>query len=64
LFSSVTHDLRTPLASIKAGVTTLLDLLRGHCGKRVVGDETGGVLVGKRARIELNVQAVAVEGRG
>ncbi|HSL15575.1 MAG TPA: ATP-binding protein [Actinomycetota bacterium] len=25
LFSSVTHDLRTPLASIKAGVTTLLD---------------------------------------
>ena len=25
LFSSVTHDLRTPLASIKAGATTLLD---------------------------------------
>jgi len=25
LFSSVTHDLRTPLASIKAGVTTLLE---------------------------------------
>jgi two-component system sensor histidine kinase KdpD len=25
LFSSVTHDLRTPLASIKAGVTSLLD---------------------------------------
>lgn len=26
LFSSVTHDLRTPLASIKAGVTTLLQV--------------------------------------
>ncbi len=25
LFSSVTHDLRTPLASIKAGITSLLD---------------------------------------
>src|SRR5919106_2119128 len=25
MFSSVTHDLRTPLASIKAGVTSLLD---------------------------------------
>jgi len=25
MFSSVTHDLRTPLVSIKAGVTTLLD---------------------------------------
>jgi two-component system sensor histidine kinase KdpD len=26
MFSSVTHDLRTPLASIKAGVTSLLDV--------------------------------------
>ena len=25
LFGSVTHDLRTPLASIKAAVTSLLD---------------------------------------
>ena len=30
LFSSVTHDLRTPLASIKAGVTSLLDTAAVH----------------------------------
>src|SRR5439155_15892295 len=30
MFSSVTHDLRTPLASIKAGVTSLLDLSVRH----------------------------------
>lgn len=30
LFSSVTHDLRTPLASIKAGVTSLLDSWTQH----------------------------------
>jgi two-component system sensor histidine kinase KdpD len=30
LFSSVTHDLRTPLASIKAGVTSLLDSWAQH----------------------------------
>jgi two-component system sensor histidine kinase KdpD len=30
LFSSVTHDLRTPLASIKAGVTNLLDPAVSH----------------------------------
>jgi two-component system sensor histidine kinase KdpD len=30
LFSSVTHDLRTPLASIKAGVTSLLDTGATH----------------------------------
>jgi two-component system sensor histidine kinase KdpD len=30
MFSSVTHDLRTPLASIKAGVTSLLDLGTRH----------------------------------
>lgn len=30
LFSSVTHDLRTPLASIKAGVTSLLDETATH----------------------------------
>jgi two-component system sensor histidine kinase KdpD len=30
LFSSVTHDLRTPLASIKAGVTSLLDPTATH----------------------------------
>jgi two-component system sensor histidine kinase KdpD len=30
LFSSVTHDLRTPLASIKAGVTSLLDTAATH----------------------------------
>jgi two-component system, OmpR family, sensor histidine kinase KdpD len=30
LFSSVTHDLRTPLASIKAGVTSLLDPAASH----------------------------------
>ena len=30
LFSSVTHDLRTPLASIKAGVTSLLDPGASH----------------------------------
>ncbi|MFN2590570.1 MAG: ATP-binding protein [Actinomycetota bacterium] len=30
LFSSVTHDLRTPLASIKAGVTSLLDSWMQH----------------------------------
>jgi two-component system, OmpR family, sensor histidine kinase KdpD len=30
MFSSVTHDLRTPLASIKAGVTSLLDLSVTH----------------------------------
>jgi two-component system sensor histidine kinase KdpD len=30
LFSSVSHDLRTPLASIKAGVTSLLDAAVAH----------------------------------
>jgi two-component system, OmpR family, sensor histidine kinase KdpD len=30
MFSSVTHDLRTPLASIKAGVTSLLDTAVQH----------------------------------
>ncbi len=30
LFSSVSHDLRTPLASIKAGVTSLLDQTVSH----------------------------------
>jgi two-component system sensor histidine kinase KdpD len=30
MFSSVTHDLRTPLASIKAGVTSLLDVAVQH----------------------------------
>jgi two-component system sensor histidine kinase KdpD len=30
LFSSVTHDLRTPLSSIKASVTSLLDPALGH----------------------------------
>ncbi len=30
MFSSVTHDLRTPLASIKAGVTSLLDEAAHH----------------------------------
>ena len=30
MFSSVTHDLRTPLASIKAGVTSLLDEAAQH----------------------------------
>ena len=30
MFSSVTHDLRTPLASIKAGVTSLLDAEAHH----------------------------------
>jgi two-component system, OmpR family, sensor histidine kinase KdpD len=30
LFSSVSHDLRTPLASIKAGVTSLLDESTAH----------------------------------
>jgi two-component system, OmpR family, sensor histidine kinase KdpD len=30
MFSSVTHDLRTPLASIKAGVTSLLDAAVHH----------------------------------
>ena len=30
MFSSVTHDLRTPLASIKAGVTSLLDTSVQH----------------------------------
>ena len=30
MFSSVTHDLRTPLASIKAGVTSLLDTAVHH----------------------------------
>jgi two-component system, OmpR family, sensor histidine kinase KdpD len=30
LFSSVTHDLRTPLSSIKASVTSLLDSAAGH----------------------------------
>ena len=30
MFSSVTHDLRTPLASIKAGVTSLLDSAVQH----------------------------------
>ena len=30
MFSSVTHDLRTPLASIKAGVTSLLDPSARH----------------------------------
>jgi two-component system, OmpR family, sensor histidine kinase KdpD len=30
MFSSVTHDLRTPLASIKAGVTSLLDTSVRH----------------------------------
>ena len=30
MFSSVTHDLRTPLASIKAGVTSLLDSAVRH----------------------------------
>ena len=30
MFSSVTHDLRTPLASIKAGVTSLLDVTARH----------------------------------
>lgn len=30
MFSSVTHDLRTPLASIKAGVTSLLDESARH----------------------------------
>ncbi|HEV2952445.1 MAG TPA: ATP-binding protein, partial [Actinomycetota bacterium] len=30
MFSSVTHDLRTPLASIKAGVTSLLDVSVRH----------------------------------
>lgn len=30
MFSSVTHDLRTPLASIKAGVTSLLDTTVQH----------------------------------
>ena len=30
MFSSVTHDLRTPLASIKAGVTSLLDVSARH----------------------------------
>jgi two-component system sensor histidine kinase KdpD len=34
LFSSVTHDLRTPLASIKASVTSLLDSSAAHDPKQ------------------------------
>ena len=37
MFSSVTHDLRTPLASIKAGVTSLLDASAIHDAIQVVG---------------------------
>jgi len=33
LLDAVTHDLRTPLTSIKASITTLLDELRGRTGE-------------------------------
>jgi K+-sensing histidine kinase KdpD len=37
LLDAVTHDLRTPLTSIKASITTLLDEIRGHAnGERPV----------------------------
>ena len=45
MFSSVTHDLRTPLASIKAGVTSLLDptvQVRTRAGDRAAHHDPGG----------------------
>ena len=45
MFSSVTHDLRTPLASIKAGVTSLLDAAVHHdpaSGARAADDDPRG----------------------
>ena len=43
LLDAVTHDIRTPLTSIKASVTTLLDELRGktYGGQAVALDEEG-----------------------
>src|SRR5256885_2099415 len=57
MFSSVTHDLRTPLASIKAGVTSLLDAIRIHVGEtrdavRVrVSDEGPGTKPEEREKV-------------
>src|SRR6185436_18082555 len=36
LLDAVTHDLRTPLTSIKASITTLLDEVRGHSNEAPV----------------------------
>lgn len=47
LLDAVTHDLRTPLASIKASITTLLDEVRG----RVKGEPT--VALDPDARVEM-----------
>lgn len=47
LLDAVTHDLRTPLTSIKASITTLLDEVRG----RVKGEER--VILEPSARVEM-----------
>ena len=39
LLDAVTHDLRTPLTSIKASVTTLLDELKSKAGDSTLNDE-------------------------
>lgn len=41
LLDAVTHDIRTPLTSIKASVTTLLDELRAMTGEAVALDAEG-----------------------
>ncbi|MEK6322049.1 MAG: DUF4118 domain-containing protein [Acidobacteriota bacterium] len=41
LLDAVTHDIRTPLTSIKASVTTLLDELRGRAGDTATLDAEG-----------------------
>src|SRR6266545_5201170 len=38
LLDAVTHDLRTPLTSIKASITTLLDEVRGEVDRKVTLD--------------------------
>src|SRR5262249_19206524 len=41
LLDAVTHDLRTPLTSMKASVTTLLDDLKAKSASRAVLDDEG-----------------------
>jgi two-component system sensor histidine kinase KdpD len=46
LLDAVTHDLRTPLTSIKASITTLLDEVRGRV-------DTGPVALDAESRVEM-----------
>ena len=53
--AAVTHDLRMPLTSIKASITTLLDEVRGRMNALPIGNE-------EHAR-EIKYSAAAAEKR-